>query len=422
MQFATGRPGSLPRGPAGVAAGRGQPGARRGSRLRRLAAAGSVLAMTATVGRGRGRHRHGRPRADVDKQVLDELAPQRQRQVHGLPQREGRALRSGRHQVEDRPDPARLPAAHGDRHEEPGRPARSCSPGTRSTSRRSGSPTPWWSPATGACSTRSPPGRRSRRSRRSRLGAADRADRDRPKAAGDHGRRVGRREHQRAAGVDASSACAVRASSSRTSTPASTSTTRRWSASTAATSATAPSTTTTTGSTRRSVCGSPSLAPCDNNDHGTHTMGTMVGDDGAGNQIGVAPGAKWIAAKGCETNTCSDAALLASGQWILAPTDLNGQQPAAGPAPRHREQLVGRRHPTTRGTATSCGPGRAPASSRRSPTATTGPALRHRRLARRLRRVVRRRRLRHQQRHLRRSPAAGDPAEPASSRTSRRPA
>lgn len=67
--------------------------------------------------------------------------------------------------------------------------------------------------------------------------------------------------------------------------------------------------------------------PCDNNDHGTHTMGTMVGDDGADNQIGVAPGARWIAAKGCEARTCSDAALLASGQWILAPTDANGENP-----------------------------------------------------------------------------------------------
>ena len=57
-------------------------------------------------------------------------------------------------------------------------------------------------------------------------------------------------------------------------------------------------------------------------------MGTMVGEDaGAVNQIGVAPAAKWIAAKGCETNSCSDAALLASGQWILAPTDLAGQNP-----------------------------------------------------------------------------------------------
>ncbi|MDM4721014.1 S8 family serine peptidase [Micromonospora sp. WMMA1363] len=73
------------------------------------------------------------------------------------------------------------------------------------------------------------------------------------------------------------------------------------------------------------VC--PDPVPCDNNDHGTHVMGTMVGDDGAGNQTGVAPGARWIAAKGCEFNTCSDASLLAAGQWVLAPTDLNGQNP-----------------------------------------------------------------------------------------------
>jgi hypothetical protein len=77
------------------------------------------------------------------------------------------------------------------------------------------------------------------------------------------------------------------------------------------------------------VCGNPSLAPCDNNSHGTHTMGTIVGDDGAGNQIGVAPAAKWIAAKGCETNECSDAALIAAGQWMLAPTTLGGTNPRA---------------------------------------------------------------------------------------------
>jgi subtilisin family serine protease len=84
------------------------------------------------------------------------------------------------------------------------------------------------------------------------------------------------------------------------------------------------------------ICGSPSVAPCDNNGHGTHTMGTMVGDDGAGNQVGVAPGAKWIAAKGCETNQCSDAALLAAGQWVIAPTDLNG----ANPRPDLRPDIV----------------------------------------------------------------------------------
>jgi hypothetical protein len=74
-------------------------------------------------------------------------------------------------------------------------------------------------------------------------------------------------------------------------------------------------------------CGSPSLVPCDDNDHGTHTMGTMVGDDGAGNQIGVAPGARWIAAKGCGSFGCSLEQLLGSAEWFLAPTDLNGQNP-----------------------------------------------------------------------------------------------
>ncbi len=77
------------------------------------------------------------------------------------------------------------------------------------------------------------------------------------------------------------------------------------------------------------VCGRPSLVPCDNVNHGTHTMGTMVGDDGdpGTNQIGVAPHAKWIAAKGCETFGCSLSALLKSGQWVLAPTDLQGKNP-----------------------------------------------------------------------------------------------
>ncbi|GAB3414994.1 hypothetical protein GCM10027569_36010 [Flindersiella endophytica] len=67
--------------------------------------------------------------------------------------------------------------------------------------------------------------------------------------------------------------------------------------------------------------------PCgDSHWHGTHTMGTMTGDDGQGNQIGVAPGAKWITAAGC----CpSDQALLDSAEWILAPTDLDNQNPRA---------------------------------------------------------------------------------------------
>ncbi|MEV6308283.1 S8 family serine peptidase [Streptomyces sp. NPDC051840] len=73
----------------------------------------------------------------------------------------------------------------------------------------------------------------------------------------------------------------------------------------------------------------PTTAPCDNNGHGTHTMGTMVAKNG----LGVAPNAKWIAAKGCATDTCYDDELLEAGQWILAPTDHNGQNPRPDLAP-----------------------------------------------------------------------------------------
>jgi subtilisin family serine protease len=70
--------------------------------------------------------------------------------------------------------------------------------------------------------------------------------------------------------------------------------------------------------------------PFDGNGHGSHVTGTMVGTDGGENQIGVAPGATWIAANGC----CpSDAALVASGEWMLAPTDLEGNNPDPTKAP-----------------------------------------------------------------------------------------
>ncbi|MEU4265370.1 S8 family serine peptidase [Streptomyces argenteolus] len=76
-----------------------------------------------------------------------------------------------------------------------------------------------------------------------------------------------------------------------------------------------------------SVCAT--AAPCDNNGHGTHTMGTMAGADG----IGVAPGVKWIAAKGCATSSCARDTLLASGQWVVAPTDSTGAAPRPDLAP-----------------------------------------------------------------------------------------
>ena len=74
------------------------------------------------------------------------------------------------------------------------------------------------------------------------------------------------------------------------------------------------------------ICGG---SACDNNGHGTHTMGTMVGDDDPAltYQVGMAPNAKWIACKGCEYHNCSDTALNACADWILAPGGNPGNRP-----------------------------------------------------------------------------------------------
>ncbi len=87
------------------------------------------------------------------------------------------------------------------------------------------------------------------------------------------------------------------------------------------------------------ICGPPGSPPCDNDGHGTHTMGTIAGGDGLGpfeDDIGVAPGVKWITAKGCEPTSCSFAALVSSGEWMLAPTDLLGRNPK----PSRRPHLI----------------------------------------------------------------------------------
>ncbi|MCB0223698.1 MAG: trypsin-like serine protease [Anaerolineae bacterium] len=74
-------------------------------------------------------------------------------------------------------------------------------------------------------------------------------------------------------------------------------------------------------------------APGDNNGHGTHTVGTMVGVDGT-NQIGVAPAAKWIAAKGCSSSSCSSTHLLAAAEWVLAPYPIGGSTSNGDPNQR----------------------------------------------------------------------------------------
>ncbi|MEW5763670.1 MAG: S8 family serine peptidase [Acidobacteriota bacterium] len=80
-------------------------------------------------------------------------------------------------------------------------------------------------------------------------------------------------------------------------------------------------------------CGADSLVPCDDHGHGTHTMGTMVGDDGGSNQIGVAPGAVWIGCRNMDRGNGTPATYTECFQWFLAPTDLDGENADPSLAP-----------------------------------------------------------------------------------------
>jgi len=76
-------------------------------------------------------------------------------------------------------------------------------------------------------------------------------------------------------------------------------------------------------------CGANSIQPCDDDGHGTHTMGTAIGDDGAGNQIGMAPGAKWIGCRNMDQGNGTPATYIECFQFFLAPYPV-GATPAQG--------------------------------------------------------------------------------------------
>jgi subtilisin family serine protease len=65
--------------------------------------------------------------------------------------------------------------------------------------------------------------------------------------------------------------------------------------------------------------------PYDDDGHGTHTTGTILGEDATQtNQIGVAPGAKWIAAKVFPGGgSSSNEEITTAEDFMLAPWDLN---------------------------------------------------------------------------------------------------
>ena len=80
-------------------------------------------------------------------------------------------------------------------------------------------------------------------------------------------------------------------------------------------------------------CGNDSTEPCDDVGHGSHTVGTMVGDDGAGNQIGMAPGAKFIGCRNMDAGVGTPARYIECMEWFLAPTQIGGGNPDPTKAP-----------------------------------------------------------------------------------------
>jgi serine protease AprX len=73
-------------------------------------------------------------------------------------------------------------------------------------------------------------------------------------------------------------------------------------------------------------CGNDSPFPCDDLGHGTHTIGTAIGDDGMGNQIGMAPLAKWIGCRNMDQGNGTPARYLECMEWFLAPYPIGGGQ------------------------------------------------------------------------------------------------
>jgi len=75
-------------------------------------------------------------------------------------------------------------------------------------------------------------------------------------------------------------------------------------------------------------CGADSPEPCDDQGHGTHTMGTMVGAGG----IGVAPGARWIGCRNMDNRWGKPSTYIECFEFFLAPYPVGGDSSQGDPA------------------------------------------------------------------------------------------
>src|ERR1051326_8073214 len=78
-------------------------------------------------------------------------------------------------------------------------------------------------------------------------------------------------------------------------------------------------------------CGNDSPFPCDDAGRGTHTLGTAIGDDGAGNQIGMAPGAQCIGCPNMDAGVGTPARYIECMEFFLAPYPVGGDPSQGDP-------------------------------------------------------------------------------------------
>ena len=79
-------------------------------------------------------------------------------------------------------------------------------------------------------------------------------------------------------------------------------------------------------------CGNDSPEPCDDAGHGTHTVGTVLGDDNAGNQIGMAPQAQFIGCRNMDQGNGTPARYLECFEFFLAPYPVGGNTTQGDPS------------------------------------------------------------------------------------------
>jgi serine protease AprX len=90
---------------------------------------------------------------------------------------------------------------------------------------------------------------------------------------------------------------------------------------------------------RNSECMGSSPAPCDDTGHGTHTMGSMLGDDGGANKIGVAPESQWIGCRNMNSGVGKASTYIDCFQFFLAPY-LKGQNPMLDGKPEYAPHII----------------------------------------------------------------------------------